>query len=84
MEHYSNFWTFEIASLRNVPEHCIRKYGMSKFEINRLNGVLRNLGNSGFELPNLSNTGLNNTILPFLIDDGNTTFTYPKFYVRGH
>ena len=26
MEHYSNFWTFEIASLPNVPGHSLRKY----------------------------------------------------------
>ena len=29
MEHYSNFWTFEIASLPNVPGHYLRKYGTS-------------------------------------------------------
>ena len=28
-EHYSNFWTFEIASLANVPRHYLRKYGTS-------------------------------------------------------
>ena len=28
MEHYSNFWTFEIASLPNVPGHYLRKYGI--------------------------------------------------------
>ena len=27
MEHYSNFCTFEIASLVNVPGHYLRKYG---------------------------------------------------------
>ena len=26
-EHYSNFCTFEIASLVNVPRHYLRKYG---------------------------------------------------------
>ena len=26
-EHYSNFWTFEIATLLNVPSHYLRKYG---------------------------------------------------------
>ena len=26
-EHYSNFCTFEIASLVNVPGHYLRKYG---------------------------------------------------------
>ena len=28
-EHYSNFCTFEIASLVNVPGHYLRKYGSS-------------------------------------------------------
>ena len=28
MEHYSNFCTFEIASLVNVPGHYLRKYGI--------------------------------------------------------
>ena len=28
MEHYSNFWTFEIASLPNVAGHYLRKYGI--------------------------------------------------------
>ena len=28
MEHYSNFWTFEIASLPNFPGHYLRKYGI--------------------------------------------------------
>ena len=27
MEHYSNFCTFEITSLLNVPGHYLRKYG---------------------------------------------------------
>ena len=27
-KHYSNFCTFEIASLVNVPEHYLRKYGI--------------------------------------------------------
>ena len=27
-EHYSNFCTFEIASLVNVPGHYLRKYGI--------------------------------------------------------
>ena len=27
-EHYSNFWTFEVASLPNVPGHYLRKYRM--------------------------------------------------------
>ena len=27
-EHFSNFWTFEIASLPYVPGHYLRKYGM--------------------------------------------------------
>ena len=27
-EHYSNFCTFEIASLLNVPGHYLRKYGI--------------------------------------------------------
>ena len=27
MEHCSNFWTFEIASLPNVHGHYLRKYG---------------------------------------------------------
>ena len=31
MEHYSNFWTFEIASLPNVLGHYLRKYGMYNF-----------------------------------------------------
>ena len=26
-EHYSNFFTFEIDSLVNVPGHKLRKYG---------------------------------------------------------
>ena len=26
-EHYSNFWTFEIASFPNVPGYYLRKYG---------------------------------------------------------
>ena len=30
MEHYSNVWTFEIASLPNVPGHYLRKYGEGK------------------------------------------------------
>jgi hypothetical protein len=29
-EHYSNFCTFEIASLVNVPGHYLRKYGTYK------------------------------------------------------
>ena len=29
-EHHSNFCTFEIASLVNVPGHYLRKYGMLK------------------------------------------------------
>ena len=29
-EHYSNFGTFEIASLVNVPRHYLRKYGIFK------------------------------------------------------
>ena len=28
MEHYSNFWTFEIPSLPNAPGHYLRKYGI--------------------------------------------------------
>ena len=28
MEHDSNFCTFEIASLVNVPRHFLRKYGI--------------------------------------------------------
>ena len=27
-EHYSSFWTFEIASLPNVTGHYLRKYGI--------------------------------------------------------
>ena len=27
-ELYSNFWTFEIASLPNVPGHYLKKYGI--------------------------------------------------------
>ena len=27
-EHYSNFCTFEIATLLNVPEHYLRIYGI--------------------------------------------------------
>ena len=27
-EHYSNFYTFENASLVNVPGHYLRKYGI--------------------------------------------------------
>ena len=30
MEHYSNFCTFEIASLRNVLGHYLRKYSNIK------------------------------------------------------
>ena len=30
-EHYSNFCTFEIASLVNVPGHYLRKYGILKW-----------------------------------------------------
>jgi hypothetical protein len=29
-EHYSNFCTFEIASLVNVPGHYLRKYSMCR------------------------------------------------------
>ena len=29
-EHYSNYCTFEIARLLNVPGHYLRKYGMYK------------------------------------------------------
>ena len=32
MEHYSNFWTFEIASLPNVPGHYLRKYGIYRHQ----------------------------------------------------
>ena len=28
MEHYSNFGTFQIVSLPNVPGHYLRKYGI--------------------------------------------------------
>ena len=28
-EHYSNFYTFEIATFLNVPGHYSRKYGIS-------------------------------------------------------
>ena len=34
MEHYSNFWTFEIAILPNVLGHYLRKYGMYIFSLN--------------------------------------------------
>ena len=32
MEHYSNFWTFEIASLPNVPGHgkCVQRKSIKK------------------------------------------------------
>ena len=30
-EHYSNFGTFEITILVNVPGHPLRKYGILKF-----------------------------------------------------
>ena len=38
-EHYSNFGTFEIVSLVNVPGQYLRKYGMLKHE----NGSLPDL-----------------------------------------
>ena len=31
-EHYSNFCTFEIASIVNVPRHYLRKYGMYRLK----------------------------------------------------
>ena len=31
-EHYSIFFTFEIATLLNVPGHYLRKYGILKKE----------------------------------------------------
>ena len=34
-EHYSNFCTFEIASLFNVPRHYLRKYGNCYFFLKR-------------------------------------------------
>ena len=32
-EHYSNFGTFEIASLLNVPGHYLRRYGIFNVKI---------------------------------------------------
>ena len=38
MEHYSNFCTFEIASLPNVPGLYLRKYGKySRTNVNVIN-----------------------------------------------